>query len=47
MKKFKKGSKVLTKDGNIETVLRVNSNGNIETIENDYSHNPNTLTLIV
>jgi len=43
--KFKKGQKVLTKDNNIETVLRINSNGNIETEENDYSCNPNTLKI--
>ena len=42
--KIKKGDKIRTGNGNIETVLRINSNGNIETIENDYSHNPNTVT---
>lgn len=45
-KKFKKGTKVKTKDGKIETVMKVNSNGNIETIEHDYSRNPNTLTIV-
>jgi len=43
--KFKKGDKVLTRDGKVETVIRKNSNGNIETEENDYSHNPSTLKL--
>ena len=38
-KKFKKGDKIRVK-GKIETVIGYNSNGNIETEENDYSHNP-------
>jgi len=42
--KFKKGSKVKTRDGNIETVIRVNSNGNVETEESDYSWPPTSLT---
>jgi hypothetical protein len=46
MVKLKKGDKVRTRDGNIETVSRINSNGNVETIENDYSHEPYTLTKI-
>jgi hypothetical protein len=46
IKGFKKGDKVKTREGNIETVIRVNSNGNIETQENDYTHNPQTLELI-
>jgi hypothetical protein len=46
MVKLKKGDKVRTREGNIETVSRINSNGNVETIENDYSHEPYTLTKI-
>jgi hypothetical protein len=46
VKGFKKGDKVKTREGNIETVIRVNSNGNIETQESDYTHNPQTLELI-
>jgi hypothetical protein len=46
VKGFKKGDKVKTREGNIETVIRVNSNGNIETQENNYTHNPQTLELI-
>jgi len=42
-KKFRKGDKVLTREGKIETVLRVNKNGNIETEENDYSWSPDSL----
>lgn len=45
-KKFKKGDKVKTRKGDIETVIRVNSNGNIETEESDYSWPPDSLTLI-
>jgi hypothetical protein len=44
--KFKKGDKVKTRKGDIETVLRVNSNGNVETQENDYSWPPDSLTLV-
>lgn len=45
-KKFKKGDKVKTRDGNIETVIKVNSNGNIETEENNYSWPPSALEKI-
>lgn len=45
-KVFKKGDRVRTRKGNIETVLRVNSNGNVETEENDYSWPPQTLTKV-
>lgn len=43
---FKKGDKVKTRENKIETVLKINSNGNIETIENDYSWPPETLKLV-
>lgn len=43
---FKKGDKVKTRSNKIETVLRINSNGNIEPVENDYSWPPETLTLV-
>jgi co-chaperonin GroES (HSP10) len=45
-RKFKRGDKVKTRDGNVETVIRINSNGNVETKENDYSWSPETLTLV-
>ena len=35
--RLKKGDKVLTAAGNIETVIRYNANDNIETEENQYS----------
>jgi len=35
--KFKKGDKEKTRDGNIETVVKINSNGNGEKEEKDYS----------
>lgn len=43
---FRKGDKVKTRKGDIETVLRINSNGNVETEENDYSWPPDSLTLV-
>ena len=43
---FKKGDKVETREGDVETVLKINSNGNIETVENDYSWPPHTLKLV-
>ncbi len=35
--KLKKGDKVLTASGDIQTVLRENANGNIETEESQYT----------
>lgn len=35
--KLKKGDKVLTASGDIQTVAKINSNGNIETEESQYS----------
>ena len=35
--KLKRGDKVLTASGDIQTVIRKNSNGNIETEESQYS----------
>lgn len=35
--KLKRGDKVLTASGDIQTVIRTNSNGNIETEESQYS----------
>ena len=43
---LKKGDKVKTRDGNIETVIKLNSNGNVETEESDYTWSPNTLELL-
>ncbi|HUX92469.1 MAG TPA: hypothetical protein VMV36_01590 [Ignavibacteriaceae bacterium] len=43
---FKKGDKVLTREGKIETVARINSNGHIETLENEYSWESYTLKLM-
>lgn len=43
---FKKGDKVMTRDGGIETVVKINSNGNIETKEGKYSWPPYTLKLV-
>lgn len=42
---FKKGDKILTRENKVETVLRINSNGNIETVENDYSWPASSVTL--
>lgn len=44
--KVKKGNKVKTREGNIETVSKINSNGNIETVENDYSWPPYAVELV-
>lgn len=35
--RLKRGDKLLTAAGNIETFERINSNGNVETLENQYS----------
>lgn len=45
-RKFKKGDKVKTREGKIETVVRVNSNGNVETEENDYSWPADSLEIV-
>lgn len=37
MEKLKQGTKILTREGNIETILKVNSDGRYYTIENNYS----------
>lgn len=44
---IKKGDKIITNKGLLETVLRINSNGNIETIEGDYSYNPLTVKKVI
>jgi len=41
--RLKKGDKVKTAAGNIETVIRTNSNGNVETIESNYSWSTHNL----
>lgn len=46
MSNLRKGDKVKTRKGDIETILKKNSNGNYETLENDYSHNPESLEFI-
>lgn len=46
MYKFQKGDKVVTRDSNTETVLLVNNNGNIFTVENGYSWPPDTLKIV-
>lgn len=43
---IRKGNKVKTRKGEIETVERINSNGNVETLENDYSWPAYTLELV-
>jgi len=43
---FKKGNKVKTREGKIETIVRKNKNGNYETQESDYTWNPSDLTLV-
>jgi predicted ABC-type ATPase len=43
---LRKGDKVKTRKGDIETILKKNSNGNYETLENDYTHNPESLEFI-
>lgn len=43
---LKKGDKVLTAAGNVETVIRINSNGNIETEESQYTWATNNLKKI-
>lgn len=43
---LKKGDKVKTRDGNIETVVKINSNGNVETEESDYTWSTQTLELL-
>lgn len=43
---FKKGNKVRTREGKIETIVRKNKNGNYETQESDYTWNPSDLTLV-
>ena len=44
--KLKKGDKVLTAAGDIETVIRINSWGNVETQESNYSWAKHNLKLI-
>ena len=44
--KLKKGDKVLTASGDTQTVIRVNSNDNVETIESQYSWGKHNLKLI-
>lgn len=44
--KLKKGDKVKTRNGDIETVLKINSNGNVETEESDYTWPISSLTKI-
>jgi hypothetical protein len=43
---LKKGDKVKTRDGNIETVAKINSNGNVETEESDYTWSTQNLELL-
>jgi hypothetical protein len=44
--KLKKGDKLLTATGDIETFERFNSNGNVETKESIYSWGPHNLKKI-
>jgi ribosomal protein L20/predicted transcriptional regulator len=43
---LRKGDKVKTRKGDIETILRKTGSGSYETIENDYSHSPESLEFV-
>jgi len=43
---LRKGDKVKTRKGDIETILRKTGSGSYETLENDYSHSPESLEFI-
>jgi hypothetical protein len=43
---LRKGDKVRTRKGDIETIIRKTGSGSYETIENDYSHSPESLEFV-
>jgi hypothetical protein len=43
---LRKGDKVKTRKGDIETIIRKTGSGSYETIENDYTHSPESLEFI-
>ena len=43
---LRKGDKVKTRNGNIETIVRKTGSGSYETIENDYTHSPESLEFV-
>jgi hypothetical protein len=43
---LRKGDKVKTRKGDIETIVRKTGSGSYETIENDYSHSPESLEFV-
>ena len=43
---LRKGDKVKTRNGAIETIIRKTGSGSYETIENDYSHSPESLEFV-
>jgi hypothetical protein len=43
---LRKGDKVRTRKGDIETIVRKTGSGSYETIENDYTHSPESLEFV-
>ena len=43
---LRKGDKVRTRKGDIETIIKKTGSGSYETIENDYSHSPESLEFV-
>jgi hypothetical protein len=43
---LRKGDKVKTRKGDIETIVRITGSGSYETIENEYTHSPESLEFV-